>query len=329
MISPLEQATLEPRINEIWARKEAGKITDTDIRDNREFSRVFHIYFSREINYDSFVHTEPNFARCLDYKIIYDAMCALDNGIVRSAAKSDGRWVTNDWVKRAILLYFMFQKNDVMNDENTAYDKVPLKTAEWSHKQFADRGIRLAPNSTVRFGSYLGPGTVIMPGGFVNTGAYVGCGSMVDTGGRVASCAQIGDNTHIGGGSGIAGVLEPVEADPTCVGDNCFIGPLVEIAGGVKLPNGAKVLGPLNLTSALPIMDTYRNRIFYLREDPYGIPEDSLIVPRTLISQDKKTGLYVGQPVARISQLKDSTTEKLQIESMLHGMQKRAEEQSK
>jgi len=158
---------------------------------------------------------------------VNDALEMLDNGSARVAEKQDGDWVVNQWLKKAVLLSFRLNDNTIMpGSETNYYDKVEPKFASFTEADFDKAGVRVVPPATVRRGSYIAPSTVLMPS-YVNIGAYVDSGTMVDTWATVGSCAQIGKNVHLSGGVGIGGVLEPLQAGPTIIEDNCFIGALL------------------------------------------------------------------------------------------------------
>jgi len=164
---------------------------------------------------------------------ILDAVAGLDRGEFRVAERIDGRWQVHTWLKQAVLLYFRIHDTQVVEGGFTRFfDKVPLKYAHYDHARFAAEAVRVVPHAIVRHGAYVAPNAVLMPC-FVNIGARVGAGSMVDTWATVASCAQIGDNVHLSGGVGIGGVLEPLQARPVIIEDNCFIGARSEVVEGV------------------------------------------------------------------------------------------------
>lgn len=155
---------------------------------------------------------------------IEEVIEGLDSGKYRVAEKIDGEWVTHQWLKKAVLLSFRINDNQIIDGAETKYyDKVALKFADYTEERFAQEGFRVVPSATVRKGAYISKNCVLMPS-YVNIGAYVGEGTMVDTWATVGSCAQIGKNVHLSGGVGIGGVLEPLQANPTIIGDNCFIG---------------------------------------------------------------------------------------------------------
>ncbi|MFN7096464.1 MAG: 2,3,4,5-tetrahydropyridine-2,6-dicarboxylate N-succinyltransferase, partial [Gammaproteobacteria bacterium] len=165
----------------------------------------------------------------------------LDQGQLRVAEKIDEHWQVNQWVKKAILLYFRIHDNALFDAGYTHfYDKVPLKFAEMSESDIAASGVRLVPPAIVRKGAYVAPNCVLMPS-YVNMGAYIDSGSLIDTWATVGSCAQVGKNVHLSGGAGIGGVLEPLQANPTIIEDNCFIGARSEIVEGVIVETGAVI----------------------------------------------------------------------------------------
>jgi 2,3,4,5-tetrahydropyridine-2-carboxylate N-succinyltransferase len=173
-----------------------------------------------------------------------DAIGLLDTGQARVAEKRDGKWVVNEWLKKAVLLSFRTNDNQVMEAGALRYyDKVPLKFADQSSAQLRAGGVRVVPTATARRGAYIAPNVVLMPS-YVNIGAYVDSGTMVDTWSTVGSCAQIGKNVHLSGGVGIGGVLEPLQAAPTVIEDNCFIGARSEVVEGVVIGAGSVLSVP-------------------------------------------------------------------------------------
>lgn len=198
----------------------------------------------------------------------------LDGGSLRVAEKMGGAWQVNQWVKQAILLSFRLSPNKVIKDE--WYDKVPLKFDLWSEKDFKQAGFRAVPGSIVRHGSYVAKNVVLMPS-FINLGAYVGEGTMVDTWVTIGSCAQIGKHCHISGGVGIGGVLEPLQANPVIIEDNCFIGARSEIAEGVIVEEGAVISMGVFIGASTKIVDRATGEVMYGR-----VPAYSVVVPGTL-----------------------------------------------
>ncbi|WP_221792649.1 2,3,4,5-tetrahydropyridine-2,6-dicarboxylate N-succinyltransferase [Aquisediminimonas sediminicola] len=208
------------------------------------------------------------------------ALALLDAGKARVAEKgADGQWTVNQWLKKAVLLSFRLNDNEIIaNGPGQAvwFDKVPSKFDRWDAAQFRAAGFRAVPGSVVRRGSFIAPNVVLMPS-FVNIGAYVGEGSMVDTWATVGSCAQIGKNVHLSGGVGIGGVLEPLQADPVIIEDNCFIGARSEVVEGVRVEEGAVLAMGVFLSSTTKIIDRATGEIFVGR-----VPSYSVVVPGAL-----------------------------------------------
>jgi len=219
----------------------------------------------------------------------------LDSGRARVAEPKDGRWVVNEWLKKAVLLYFRSHDNVVMDAGFTRfYDKVPLKYAQTSDADFKAGGARVVPHAIVRKGSYIAPNVVLMPS-YVNIGAHVGSGTMVDTWATVGSCAQIGRNVHLSGGVGIGGVLEPLQASPTIIEDDCFIGARSEVVEGVVVEAGSVISMGVYIGQSTRIYDRTTGKILQGR-----VPAGSVVVPGTLPSADGKVGLYCAVIVKRV-----------------------------
>ncbi len=208
------------------------------------------------------------------------AFLGLDSGTYRVAEKRDGRWRVHQWLKKAVLL--SFRLNDMTEipggpGEATAWwDKIPSKFAGWGEAEFRAAGFRAVPNCVVRRSAYLAPGVILMPC-FVNLGAYIDSGTMIDTWATVGSCAQIGKNCHISGGAGIAGVLEPLQAGPVIIEDNCFIGARSEVAEGVIVETGSVLSMGVYIGASTKIIDRATGEIHVGRIPPY-----SVVVPGTL-----------------------------------------------
>jgi 2,3,4,5-tetrahydropyridine-2,6-dicarboxylate N-succinyltransferase len=207
------------------------------------------------------------------------ALDGLDRGLLRVAEKIDGRWQVNQWLKKAVLL--SFRLNDMAAIEGGPggaawWDKVPSKFAGWDAQRFREAGFRAVPGAIVRRSAYVAPGVVLMPS-FVNVGAYVDSGTMIDTWATVGSCAQIGKNCHLSGGVGIGGVLEPVQAEPVIVEDNCFIGARSEVVEGVVVETGAVLAMGTFISATTKIVDRATGEIFRGR-----VPAYSVIVPGSL-----------------------------------------------
>ena len=201
------------------------------------------------------------------------AMSLLDNGKLRVAEKNEGEWHVNQWLKKAVLLSFRLNNMiTIAHGPGTAswWDKVPSKFDGWGAEDFSSAGFRAVPNCVVRRGAYIAPNVVLMPS-FVNLGAYVDEGTMVDTWATVGSCAQIGKNVHISGGAGIGGVLEPLQANPTIIEDNCFIGARSEVAEGVIVREGAVLSMGVFLSASTKIVDRASGDISYGEVPPFSV----------------------------------------------------------
>jgi len=219
----------------------------------------------------------------------------LDRGEVRVAEPKFGGWVVNEWLKKAVLLYFRTHDNEVVNGGYTQFfDKVPLKYADVSETQLRESGTRVVPSAIARKGAYIAPNVVLMPS-YVNIGAYVGSGTMVDTWVTVGSCAQIGKNVHLSGGVGIGGVLEPLQASPTIIEDDCFIGARSEVVEGVVVEAGSVLAMGVFISQSTRIYDRATGKITQGR-----VPAGSVVVPGTLPSSDGKYGLSCAVIVKRV-----------------------------
>ncbi|WP_423185712.1 2,3,4,5-tetrahydropyridine-2,6-dicarboxylate N-succinyltransferase [Alishewanella sp. d11] len=219
----------------------------------------------------------------------------LDNGTARVAEKIAGEWVVHQWLKKAVLLSFRINDNAVMDGaENRFFDKVPMKYADYTDAQFRADGVRIVPPAAVRRGSFIGKNVVVMPS-YVNIGAYVGEGSMVDTWATVGSCAQIGKNVHLSGGVGIGGVLEPLQANPTIIEDNCFIGARSEVVEGVIVEEGAVLSMGVYISQSTRIYDRETGEITYGR-----VPAGAVVVPGTIPSKDGSHSLYAAIIVKKV-----------------------------
>ena len=242
---------------------------------------------------------------------VSDAIALLNSGEARVAEKIAGEWVVHQWLKKAVLLYFRLHNNGVMEGaESRFYDKVPLKYADYTAEQFAAEGVRIVPPAAVRTGSYVGKNVVVMPS-YVNIGAYVGEGSMVDTWATVGSCAQIGKNVHLSGGVGIGGVLEPLQANPTIIEDNCFIGARSEIVEGVIVEEGAVISMGVYIGQSTRIYDRETGEVHYGR-----VPAGAVVVPGNLPSKDGKYSLYAAIIVKKVDA---KTRAKVGINALLRG----------
>ena len=219
----------------------------------------------------------------------------LDQGTLRVAEKIDGEWTTHQWIKKAVLLSFRLEDNALMDNGPMRYfDKVPTKFAHYDAHQFERGGIRVVPPAVARRGSFIGKNVVLMPS-YVNIGAYVGEGTMVDTWATVGSCAQIGKHVHLSGGVGIGGVLEPLQANPTIIGDNCFIGARSEVVEGVIVEDNCVISMGVYISQSTKIYDRATGEITYGR-----VPEGSVVVSGNLPSADGRYSLYCAVIVKRV-----------------------------
>ncbi len=220
----------------------------------------------------------------------------LNAGRLRVAEKQGGAWVTHQWLKKAVLLYFRTHDNEVMPAAGASawFDKVPLRFEHYTDAQFRDGGFRVVPPATVRTGAYIGRNVVLMPS-YVNIGAYVGEGTMVDTWATVGSCAQIGRNVHLSGGVGIGGVLEPLQANPTIIEDNCFIGARSEVVEGVIVEADSVLSMGVFIGQSTKIYDRATGEVHYGR-----VPSGSVVVPGSLPSSDGSHSLACAVIVKRV-----------------------------
>lgn len=245
---------------------------------------------------------------------INTAIEMLDSGTARVAEPDGKTWRVNAWLKKAILLYFRLHPNQLMaGDGFKAYDKIPLKCANWQVADYEKAGFRAVPGSVVRFGSFIDKGAILMPS-FINIGAHIGAGTMVDTWVAVGSCAQIGKNVHLSGGAGIGGVLEPLQANPVIIEDGCFIGARSEVAEGVIVRKGAVLSMGVYLSQSTKIIDRQTGEIFYGE-----VPEGAVVVSGTTggdITPDGRSApaLYAAIIVKRVD---EKTRAKTSINELL------------
>lgn len=237
----------------------------------------------------------------------------LDSGELRVAEKVSGDWQVNQWLKKAVLLSFRINNNTVMGGADTRYfDKVPLKYAEYDQSMFEKDGVRVVPQAIVRKGAYVAKGTVLMPS-YVNIGAYVDGGTMVDTWATVGSCAQIGKNVHLSGGVGIGGVLEPLQAGPTIIEDNCFIGARSEVVEGVVVEQGSVISMGVFIGQSTRIYDRESGHTYYGR-----VPAGSVVVPGNLPSASGDYSLYAAIIVKKVD---ERTRSKVSINELLRNIE--------
>ncbi|MBM3114348.1 2,3,4,5-tetrahydropyridine-2,6-dicarboxylate N-succinyltransferase [Jeongeupia naejangsanensis] len=243
---------------------------------------------------------------------INEVINALDKGQLRVAEKIDGQWQTHQWLKKAVLLSFRINDNVPMDGGCTQYfDKVPSKFGDYTEADFRAGGFRVVPNAIARKGSFVGKNVVLMPS-YVNIGAYVDEGTMVDTWATVGSCAQIGKNVHLSGGVGIGGVLEPLQANPTIIEDNCFIGARSEVVEGVIVEEGSVISMGVYIGQSTKIYDRETGEVSYGR-----IPAGSVVVSGNLPSADGKYSLYCAVIVKKVDA---KTRGKVGINELLRGI---------
>ena len=240
---------------------------------------------------------------------VEEALALLDSGQARVAEKVGGHWQVNQWLKKAVLLSFKLRDNETMQGGYTRYyDKVAAKYANHDDDTFAREGVRVVPPAAARRGAYIAPGVVLMPS-YVNIGAYVDSGAMVDTWATVGSCAQIGKNVHLSGGVGIGGVLEPLQAGPTIIEDDCFIGARSEIVEGVVVEQGAVISMGVYIGQSTKIYDRKTGEIHYGR-----VPAGSVVVPGALPATDGSHSLYCA---VIIKQVDEKTRGKVSLNDLL------------
>jgi len=234
-----------------------------------------------------------------------------DQGKIRVAEKKEGTWKVNQWVKKAILLSFKINKMEILRGPYTSwYDKVPGKSVNWKEEDWKNAGYRHVPNGVVRKGSFIAKNAVLMPC-FVNLGAYVDEGTMIDTWASVGSCAQVGKNCHISGGAGIGGVLEPLQAGPVIIEDNCFVGARSEIAEGVLVEEGAVISMGVYIGASTKIVDRSTGEISYGK-----VPAYSVVVPGTLPNKKNLDGPSLYCAVI-VKQVDEKTRSKTSINDLL------------
>lgn len=228
----------------------------------------------------------------------------LDSGKIRVAEKQGEKWITHEWIKKAVLLSFRLNEMEIMPGTPTTnwYDKVPNKFAGWNETQFEESGFRAVPGCWVRHAAYIAPNVILMPS-FVNIGAYVDEGTMIDTWATVGSCAQIGKNCHISGGAGIGGVLEPLQATPTIIEDDCFIGARAEVAEGVIVEKGSVLSMGVYIGASTRVFDRETGETYFGR-----VPAGSVVVPGTLPGSKGDAHLYAAIIVKKVDEKTRSKT---------------------
>ncbi|MEW6166269.1 MAG: 2,3,4,5-tetrahydropyridine-2,6-dicarboxylate N-succinyltransferase [Pseudomonadota bacterium] len=243
--------------------------------------------------------------------VVGETIELLDSGRARVAEPTASGWQVNEWLKKAVLLYFRLHDNvPIGMGALSGYDKVPLKFDGWTESDFKAQGARVVPPAAVRKGAYIAPNAILMPS-YVNIGAYVGSGTMVDTWATVGSCAQIGANCHLSGGVGIGGVLEPLQASPTIIEDDCFIGARSEIVEGVVVEKGSVISMGVFIGQSTPIYDRENDRVLYGR-----VPEGSVVVAGSLA----KTERYSLNCAIIVKRVNEQTRKKVGINALLRDL---------
>ncbi len=239
------------------------------------------------------------------------ALDMMDNGQARVAEReSVGKWRVNQWLKKAVLLSFRLTDMHVIGcgpGGANWFDKMPSKFKDWSDEKFREAGFRAVPNCTVRHSAYIAPGVVLMPS-FVNLGAYVDSATMVDTWATVGSCAQIGKNVHLSGGAGIGGVLEPLQAGPVIIEDNCFIGARAEVAEGVVVEEGSVLSMGVYIGASTKIIDRATGAVFQGRVPAYSVVVPGTLPGKPLPDGSPGPGLYCAVIVKRVDERTRSKT---------------------
>jgi 2,3,4,5-tetrahydropyridine-2-carboxylate N-succinyltransferase len=235
---------------------------------------------------------------------VREALRLLDRGAVRVAEKKDGGWVVNQWLKKAVLLSFRLNPMELIRGgpgEATWWDKVPSKFNGWTEMQFDAAGFRAVPGCVVRHSAFVAPNVILMPS-FVNLGAYVDSGTMVDTWATVGSCAQIGKNVHLSGGVGIGGVLEPLQAGPTIIEDNCFIGARSEVVEGVVVGEGSVLSMGVFIGASTKIVDRATGEVHMGKVPPYSVVVSGSLPGKPLANGEPGPSLYCAVIVKRVDE---------------------------
>jgi len=265
-----------------------------------------------EAAFEDRAHITPDSANIEVRQAVEEAIHLLDSGKARVAEqKGIGDWQVNEWLKKAVLLSFRLEDNIPIAGYTQYYDKVPSKFADTTLEEFQAAGVRVVPPATARRGSYIASDTVLMPS-YVNIGAYVDSGTMVDTWATVGSCAQIGKNVHLSGGVGIGGVLEPLQANPTIIEDNCFIGARSEVVEGVIVEEGAVISMGVYIGQSTKIFNRETGEVTFGR-----IPAGSVVVSGNLPSKDGSYSLYCA---VIVKQVDAKTRSKVGINELLRGI---------
>ena len=252
---------------------------------------------------------------------VHAALDGLDRGQLRVAEKRDGKWETNQWLKKAVLLSFRLMESELITGggnyphfgEASWYDKVPSKFAGWTEDKFREAGFRAVPNCIVRRSAYVAPGAILMPS-FLNVGARVDSGTMVDKWVTIGSCAQIGKNCHISGGVGIGGVLEPIQAGPVIIEDNCFIGARSEVVEGVVVGEGSVISMGVFIGASTKIVDRATGEVHYGKVPPYSVVVSGALPGKPFPNNEPGPSLYCAVIVKRVD---EKTRAKTSINELL------------
>ena len=252
---------------------------------------------------------------------VHEALNGLDSGALRVAEKRDGKWETNQWLKKAVLLSFRLIDSELITGggnyphfgEASWFDKVPSKFAGWTEDKFRSAGFRAVPNCIVRRSAYVAPGAILMPS-FLNVGARVDSGTMVDTWVTIGSCAQIGKNCHISGGVGIGGVLEPIQAGPVIIEDNCFIGARSEVVEGVVVGEGSVISMGVFIGASTKIVDRATGEVHYGKVPPYSVVVSGAMPGKAFPNNEPGPSLYCAVIVKRVD---EKTRAKTSINELL------------
>jgi 2,3,4,5-tetrahydropyridine-2-carboxylate N-succinyltransferase len=251
----------------------------------------------------------PDNAQSAVREAVQGALALLDSGDARVAEPTTDGWVVNEWLKKAVLLSFRLHDNEPIDGGHTRYfDKVPSKYAQYDADDFKKQGARIVPPAMVRRGAHIAPNAVVMPS-YVNIGAYVGSGAMIDTWATVGSCAQVGENVHLSGGAGLGGVLEPLQAAPTIIEDNCFIGARSEIVEGVRIGKGSVISMGVFIGASTPIYDREADQILHGE-----VPAGSVVVAGSL---PRDNGRYSINAAIIVKKVDEGTRAKVGINELL------------
>ncbi|QJC28456.1 2,3,4,5-tetrahydropyridine-2,6-dicarboxylate N-succinyltransferase [Enterobacteriaceae endosymbiont of Plateumaris consimilis] len=268
-----------------------------------KYQNIIEYYFSKQINNTKFLKDKELI------NAVHKIIEMLDKGKLRVSEKIKNNWITHQWIKKAILLYFKISDNFFIKGEyNYYYDKIPSKFNNMSKDNFNKLNCRIIPPTTVRYGSFLDKNVILMPS-FINIGSYIGNGTMIDTWSTIGSCAQIGKNVHISGGVGIGGVLEPIQSNPTIIEDNCFIGARSEIVEGVIIESGTVISMGVYIGQSTKIYDRETGLVFFGK-----VPSGSVVVPGNLPDKNNKYSLYCAVIVKKVD---CKTLSKIEINNIL------------